>query len=598
VPVRLLDDALVNQIAAGEVVERPASIVKELLENSLDAGARTVGVQLVEGGRDLVRITDDGSGMDRADAILCIERHATSKIRSLDDLLSVGTLGFRGEALPSIASVSRFRLLTRPAASEVGTEVIIEGGALVGVSDAGAAAGTEIDVRDLFFNVPVRRRFLRGAQTELSHCVEAVVREALVRPDVDFTVLHEGREVLRAPRADDRASRAADLLGAHGRRLVPVDVVRDGVRVSGLISPAGNHRATGTGALYLYVNGRFVRDAVVRRGVQEAYRGLVPQGRYPVVVLELELDPLKVDVNVHPSKTEVRFRDPSDVARAVADAIAAGLDGSGVPRPLPPKAPRAWRPEAVSESLPLTRRVAPPPPPAPVGRGPSGRRPPAPYAPIPAHPDDAPVSLVADSPVVPSLEPPRLVRATSAIPRGEWRDLEPIGRLGDGLLLCAEGDDLVVVDLAAARARVVFARLRRVEGGGAQRLLTPVIAELPRARVEAVAAHAAVLARRGLELEPFGPSEVVVRAVPASVLDANLVALVEDVADGLALAEAEPDDAVVLALAEHEPAPEWSPSGLVGLLASLDESPPVPGQRPIAARVDARELRARLRRGE
>ena len=305
--IRVLEDRVVNKIAAGEVVERPASVVKELVENSLDAGASRLRVELQDGGRKLVRVTDDGSGMSRVDAQLCLERHATSKISTEEDLFRVQTLGFRGEALPSIAAVGRFELQTRRAEDEAGTQVMVDGGRLVRVGELGCPVGTRISLRSLFYNVPVRRKFLRTAATELSHCVEAVRRQALVRPELDVEVVHGGRTLLRAPPVADLAARALDVVGKDAEELVPVDFSDGPLRVWGLASPVGVHRGSG-GGTWLYVNGRYVRDPVVRRGVREAYRGAIPRGRFPVLILLLELPPDHVDVNVHPAKTEVRFQ--------------------------------------------------------------------------------------------------------------------------------------------------------------------------------------------------------------------------------------------------------------------------------------------------
>ena len=232
--IRILEDQVVNQIAAGEVVERPASVVKELLENSLDAGATQIDIALRDGGRALIRLSDNGCGMNRADAMMCFERHATSKIRRAEDLAGVSTLGFRGEALPSIAAVSRFQLLTRPDEEEVGTRVKIEGGVLLGCADAGCVAGTQIDVRSLFYNLPARRKFLRTRGTEQSHCVATVVREALARPEVDFSVSQDGRELLRARGGVDTATRARDLLGRHGAALMPATCAQGDLTIVGL----------------------------------------------------------------------------------------------------------------------------------------------------------------------------------------------------------------------------------------------------------------------------------------------------------------------------------------------------------------------------
>ena len=333
-PVRILEETLVNQIAAGEVVERPASVVKELVENALDASALQVRVTLGAGGRDLVMVTDDGEGMDRADALMCLERHATSKITVADDLFRIGTLGFRGEAIPSIASVSRFTLTTRRHDADMGTRIRVEGGRLLDVTPAGAAPGTEIAVRDLFHNVPARRKFLRSADTELGHCQEAVTREALIRPDVDWQLLHDGRLLFHAPPTEDWRQRAADLLGPHGEALVPADFARGTLEVRGLVSPVGVHRQSASGTSWLYVNGRFVRDPVLRRAVQAAYAGIVPKDRHPVVILDVRLPAHEVDVNVHPAKTEVRFSDPGPLQAAISAGLRASLQEQGIRRPV------------------------------------------------------------------------------------------------------------------------------------------------------------------------------------------------------------------------------------------------------------------------
>ena len=315
--VRLLPENLINQIAAGEVVERPASVVKELLENAIDAQATRVAIHLKSGGRAMIRIIDNGTGMNRDDALMSLERHATSKIRNLDDLVNVASLGFRGEAVPAIASVSRFQMLTRRPEDDLGTEISFEGGILRDVRDAGCPSGTEILVRSLFYNIPARRKFLRTTKTELSHCVDVVTRSALVHHEIDFELLHDGRTLLRAAKAQDGLERAKQLLGATASRLIPLTLSQGPYTLRGFVSPVGIHRSTARGASYLYVNGRHVKDPVIRKGVNEAYRGLVPKGRYPVVVLEVLLDPSMVDVNAHPAKVEVRFRD----ARALIEVI-------------------------------------------------------------------------------------------------------------------------------------------------------------------------------------------------------------------------------------------------------------------------------------
>ncbi len=324
--IELLSDEVIDQIAAGEVVERPASVLKELLENAMDAGARELTVRLRSGGTALVQVVDDGCGMSPADATMSIERHATSKVRTLDDVMGVRTFGFRGEALAAISSVSRFELRTRRAEDEVGTRVKVDGGMLAGIEAVGAPVGTDISVRQLFHNVPVRRKFLRATQTELSHCLAAIHQQTMLRPDVGITIFSEGRRVLRSAPSDDVARRIRDILGDDAKALATVDAQDRGVKVQGWISPPGFHRSSS--AMYLYVNGRFVKDPVVRRAVTEGYRGLLPKGRYPVVVLSIEVDPGSVDVNVHPAKTEVRFARARDVSQVVSTALRDALQES------------------------------------------------------------------------------------------------------------------------------------------------------------------------------------------------------------------------------------------------------------------------------
>jgi len=526
VSIRILSDALVNKIAAGEVVERPASVVKELVENALDAGSKTVRVTLRGGGRALIRVTDDGHGMTRDDALLCLERHATSKIRSEDDLVKVRTLGFRGEALPSIAAVCRFTLTTRPRDADVGTEVRVEGGRMGGVKDAGCAPGTEIDCRSLFYNLPVRRKFLRTTATELGHCVEAVARQALVRPGVDFTVLHDGREVLRAPAAAGLGQRARAILGEEAGSLVPVEHAARGVEVTGLVAPPGLHRAGRTGSTYLYVNGRFVRDAVLRRALADAYRGLIPRGRHPVVVLEVRLAPEEVDVNVHPSKIEVRFRDPSGVGTTVSEAVRAALQAHGVQR--------VHRPVPAG----LQRQVGDQ-----VG------------LPLPAHPDEDPrlaglEPLPADNAPRTAEPPPDrmgtpsrgyppmwVADALEAAAAEEEAGTRVLGVVG-GRWICCEAPDggLAAVDGRAAREVVLRNRLAHehaVGEGRPQRLLTPTLVDLARADAQTLETHRELLEGLHLDLAPLGPGEIAVRTVPASVVHLEIPTLLEELAAAL-----------------------------------------------------------------
>ncbi|MGI8996849.1 MAG: DNA mismatch repair endonuclease MutL [Pyrinomonadaceae bacterium] len=332
--IRVLSDHVANQIAAGEVVERPASVAKELVENAIDAGARRIEVDTEAGGRRLLRVADDGEGMTRDDALLAFERHATSKISSTDDLTRIATLGFRGEALASIASVARVELLTGVEGEAEGTRVLIEGGRMRDVQPAARPCGTTITVRDLFFNIPARRKFLRSEATESYHLTNFVTHYALAHPEIEFVLTNNGRETLRVARAADLRERAYQIFGADFLdSLLEVRVAHEGIAtVRGYIS-APRERRTSRDAQYLFVNGRFVRDRLISRALGEGYRAVLPQGTYPAALLFLETPLEEVDVNVHPAKTEVRFRRAAAVSDAVREAIRAALAAGGYVRP-------------------------------------------------------------------------------------------------------------------------------------------------------------------------------------------------------------------------------------------------------------------------
>jgi DNA mismatch repair protein MutL len=331
--IRVLSDQLANQIAAGEVVERPASVAKELVENSIDAGAHRILVEVEAGGRRLLRVVDDGEGMTRDDAVLAFERHATSKISRAEDLDRIATLGFRGEALASIASVARVELLTKTNEAAAATRVLIEGGRMRDVKDAAHPQGTSISVRDLFFNVPARRKFLRSEATESFHLTNLVTHYALAHPEIAFTLTNNGREVLRATPAADLRERAYQIFGAEFiESLLEVNgQLRQVARVRGYVS-APTTRRTSREAQYLFINGRFVRDRLIGRALSEGYRAALPQGSYPAALLFLEVPLEEVDVNVHPAKTEVRFRRAPAVADAVREAVRGALVNAGYVR--------------------------------------------------------------------------------------------------------------------------------------------------------------------------------------------------------------------------------------------------------------------------
>lgn len=653
-PVRVLEEQLVNMIAAGEVVERPASVVKELVENALDASATRVRVSLGAGGRNLVSVDDDGQGMDRADALLCLERHATSKIRAADDLFAIGTLGFRGEAIPSIASVSRFSLTTKTHDADMGTRVRVEGGRVLDVTPAGCPAGTEVVARDLFFNVPARRKFLRSTETELGHCQEAVTREALIRPDVDWEIVHDGRTLLRAAPTDDWRTRATDLLGPHGAALVPADFTRGTLEVRGLVSPVGVHRQSPQGVSWIYVNGRFVKDPLLRRAVTQAYAGIVPKDRYPVVVLDVRLPPADVDVNVHPAKTEVRFSDGQALLGAVIAGLRACLTEHGIHRPVatetrylpagaarsaaaepatPPTAPVPLASPAAGRSAPpaqvslgiadrlfTTPRDAEPAPATPQGEA----RVPEVSAPPPGLPAPSMTSPAA-SPVAPSEAPPATTSvlrpveggATPAprpsaeplLPVRRYQDLRVLGQLGNTYLVCEGRGELVLIDQHAAHERVNLQRLERNATavlGGAQQLLTPILIELPAGRARLLEQRVDELGAMGLDVRAMGGATFAVQTVPAFLRRADIAVLLADLADEAAtevhgMAVGGPLELVLATMACHgsvKAGQELSHHEMRALLAALDEVDVgvCAHGRPVAVRIGASELERRFHR--
>ena len=329
--IKILPDNLANQIAAGEVVERPASVVKELLENALDAGAKRLQIDIELGGRRLMRVADDGEGMQRDDAILAFERHATSKIKSLEDLAKIQTLGFRGEALASIASVAKVELLTKTSDAEVATRVVIEGGRLIDVKDAARGTGTTLSVRDLFFNTPARRKFMRSEATENYHLANIVTHYALANAEIAFTLTNNGRDILRVSPAKDLRERAHQIFGAQMvESLLKVEGGREFVaKISGYISAPRERRTTRDGQ-YFFINGRFVRDKIIAGGLLEGFRSVLPHGVYPVAFLFLDIPFEELDVNVHPAKTEVRFRRSEAVKETISEAIRGALRNAGI----------------------------------------------------------------------------------------------------------------------------------------------------------------------------------------------------------------------------------------------------------------------------
>ncbi|MFN9076253.1 MAG: DNA mismatch repair endonuclease MutL [bacterium] len=496
-PIRVLPPELVNQIAAGEVVERPASVVKELVENSIDAGARTVLVEVEGGGAELVRITDDGGGIPESELPLAVAAHATSKVATSDDLAAIHTFGFRGEALASIASVSRFRMQSCLRGATSGAEIEVEGGAIRPVRPAPARPGTVVEVRTLFFNVPARRKFLKSDAAETARVTETVEALALAHPTVSFELRSNGRRLLDLPATAEPAKRTLDVLGAE---LAPELLEFEerfpelgGLVVRGFAGKPGIARPSSR-AIRIHLNGRPIMDRTVLHAVREAYRGLVDPARTPTVALILELDPREVDVNVHPAKSEVRFRSQSAVHSAVRKAIERTLRAANLVPSFVPDALRAPAEPYAGPRAPL------------FGSGFAAQR----------SDEDARggVDFSAFAALATGLAEPKPDGATDEpVLAGEF----PYIQLLNGFVVTEDADGIVIVDQHALHERAMFAAfLERMDRGPleSQRLLVPIVLERSAREVEILGEIAPLLARLGVEARPFGPRSVAVEAVP------------------------------------------------------------------------------------
>jgi DNA mismatch repair protein MutL len=525
-PVRQLTEAVVNRIAAGEVVERPASVIKELIENALDAGARRIEIVADGGGRRLIRVSDDGEGMTREDLALAVERHATSKLVG-DDLLAIRTLGFRGEALPSIGAVARLAITTRHAGEPNAWSILVEGGAKSAVKPAALGEGTRVEVRDLFYATPARLKFLKSDRAEAEALREMVRRLAMSRPDVAFSLALEERApvawVAAMPGAVGRLARLVDVLGPEFRgNALEIVGGRDGLRIEGFAALPTLTRANALGQ-YLFVNDRPVRDKLLVGAVRAAYADYLPRDRHPIVALFVTIDPREVDVNVHPAKTEVRFREPglvrSLMVRALQDALAR-------------ETRRAATTGGTATITALRPAVAPRPggwdwtrsPARPLGRG---------GAAVTGFAEAAQAAFATGGPAADA-------RAQSIEPAPDLVD-RPLGaaraQVHETYIVAQTRDGIVIVDQHAAHERLVYERMKAslaASGVARQILLIPEIVELDETDVEALTARAAELARYGLAIEPFGPGAVAVRETPALLGEIDACALVRDLAEHLA----------------------------------------------------------------
>jgi len=519
--IRILPENLTNKIAAGEVVERPASVIKELVENALDAGASEIVVEFQDGGKRLLKVSDNGSGMSREDALLALERHATSKITSDNDLLSISTLGFRGEALPSIASVSRFSLSSREKGTIEGTEIYGEGGRIKEVKACGMAEGTVLEIRNLFFNTPARLKFLKSKDTEAGHVADQVTRLAISRPDVRFSCVSDGRTLFRALNGDMQ-ERVASLLGRSlAADLFPVSRLYNGLELTGLAGKPECSRSAGS-HLYTFVNGRFVRDRVFHHAVLQAYRRFLERGRYPVAVLFLSVPAGDVDVNVHPTKHEVRFRDQSSVHDFIVSSLENMLQSTPWIRKSPtvdllPEIPRLSQREEKTASASVRETL--------------GR-----YRPQ-SGPEKTRKPLFLTERTIPES---REGTEESAPESGErfFASLTVLGRYLDEYLLCQDGEDLLIIDQHAAHERVAFERLKMQFSAGAvesQGLLFPEVIELSHSEAALVAEHAVVFRQLGFDLEDFGGQSRVLKGVPRVLLNSNHARVFRDIVEELSV---------------------------------------------------------------
>jgi DNA mismatch repair protein MutL len=643
--IQVLPDSLANKIAAGEVVERPASIVKELIENSIDAGARRIEVAVESGGRRLIRVSDDGEGMSREDAILSFERHATSKIKTAEDLEAIMTLGFRGEALASIASVAKVRLRTQKEGEMAGTEIEISGGRVLSVRDIAFSRGAEFEIRDLFFNVPARRKFLKTEATESYHIANLMTHYALANPQLSFTLMNNNRESLRVTPAADLRERAYQIFGGEFiGDLIEVMAESGGMRARGFVSSPSATRTNRDGQ-YFFINGRYVRDKIIGKALSEAYRAMIPSGVYPSAMLFVELPPSEVDVNVHPAKTEVRFVRGTIVHDLIRDAVRSAIGSARagatsfvekkfeMPAPSPIASSqlddpfREKRPPITREEAPSAFRFPAPPPARPqpqqqkidLGFG--------------AHPEPARFGAEPepDFPAVPA-PPPALVVQAGPEPaqygnrvgclgaRGadatssQFKpaqnltlvadEINPIGQLHNSFIIAADRGGLLLIDQHVAHERILFERHWRALRGKCvevQRMLIPETIDLTPAQASAFDQLLPELEENGFEIGRLSGRTVAIKAVPAMLapgaaqsLLAELLDAIEEERKGLSLDELRAEIAAGLACRaaikiNMQLAPEkmrW----LIDELLKMENPATCPHGRPIILRITSREI--------
>ena len=536
--IQILSDDLANQIAAGEVVERPASIVKEVVENSIDAGATRISIEIEEAGKKSIRVSDNGSGMEPEDARLAFQRHATSKIQSASDLECIQSLGFRGEALPSIASISRVRMATGTGKGRNGTEISIEGGGACQVKEIAFSQGTTIEVNQIFYNTPARQKFLKRDSTEASHITQVVQQQALAHPEIQFSLLHNGRQLLATLPTDQALYRIAELFGAElSKELIRVESDDGTYRIEGFISSPVYTRSN-RNTQYCFINSRFIRDRVLLSATQQGYSHLLPRGQHPVLFLFMTMDPGLLDVNVHPAKAEVRFAFQQDVYRFVSHAVQDALQenkksftiegddsapGQGrdlrpsldVPGHLPASVPSSGSIQGLSQTEP--------------GKGDWSRGLQALYSPAPSV--DRGRGVEADS---------RQIEFFGQKPKPVsdmvFSEFQPVGQLNNSFILMQGPKGVLVVDQHVAHERVLYERFREAADNKkieVQDLLFPLTIEFSPAEAQALSEHLESLRELGMFLEPFGKDGFLLRSVPAILKNQDQESIVREVAGRL-----------------------------------------------------------------
>lgn len=556
--IKVLPDSLANKIAAGEVVERPSSVVKELLENALDAGARSINIEVEAGGKRLIRVVDDGEGMTRDDAIIAFERHATSKLRTAEDLEAITTLGFRGEALPSIASVSRLFLRTKTGRDTEGTEVEFNGGKLVAVRDIAWPGGAEVEVRDLFFNIPARRKFLKSDATESFHIANLVQHYALANPQLSFLLVSNGRDVIRVSAARSLKERAYQVLGgALLDKLVEVNGEADGLKVLGFVSNPQEQRSS-RDAQYLFVNRRFVRDQLIGRALSEAYRSMMPSGTYPAAVLFIEALPTEVDVNVHPAKTEVRFLHEGAVLAFVRDAVAEALRSTqpitqvpGVarseesPEPAERRSWRAEEPRSGAAEAQRSRGAEEWRSGAEAPTDDQGRREARGVQVESRELIEQANAIYADRLAVDGKDVTEGPCATdSMLAEGDATTLEsntlpglghgikPLGQIRDSYIVATDEEGLLLVDQHVAHERILFEQFRDARlarAAGLQPLLIPATIDLSPSEAEAFSIVEGELENIGIETMRLSGRTIAIKTAPAGLGPGDVLAVVREV---------------------------------------------------------------------